>query len=131
MPDVRVVKHLLAANSALTAVVPAARIAAGSLPQGTQMPAISVMHVGSQSLSEISKQSQDRTARVQVTIHAKNYPQQKQVLKLVCEAVPRTRGLIAGVNVVSIRRVGDGPDFSDDAAGIFEQVQDFFVAYSE
>lgn len=131
MPDVTVIRHLLANHAPLTAVVPAARIMGGDLPQGTALPAISVSHVSGKSSKEISAQSRDCTSRVQVTIHAATYPQQKAVLALVRAAVPRTHGTVAGVVVDSITREDDGPDFRDDEAGIYLQTQDFFVKYTE
>jgi len=131
MPDVTVIVHLLKAHTPLTAVVPAARIMGGEIPQGTPVPAISVSHVSAKWSKEISAQSRDCTARVQVTVKAATYPQQKQLLSLVRAAVPRMRGTVAGVVVDSITREDDGPDFRDDDAGIYLQTQDFFVKYVE
>lgn len=131
MPDVTVIRHLLANHAPLTAVVPAARIMGGDLPQGTALPAISVAHVSGVWGRQLGQQSRDCTARVQVTLHAANYPQQKQVMPLVRAAVPRTHGTVAGVVVDSITREADGPDFRDDEAGIYLQTQDFFVKYTE
>lgn len=131
MSDVKVVRHLLATNAALIAVVPAARIIPGLIPQGTTLPAIAVSHVSGTWGSEISAQSRDCTARVQVTVMASTYAQQKQVMALVRTAVPRTHGTINGVSVGSITREPDGPDFRDDVAGIFLQAQDFMVKFNE
>ncbi len=131
MPDVTVIRHLLANHAPLTAVVPATRIMAGDIPQGTPLPAISVSHVSGVWGKQISTQSPDCTARVKVTVKAANYPQQKQLMPLVRAAVPRTRGTVHGVLVESILRDADGPDFRDDDAGIYMQTQDFFVNYIE
>lgn len=131
MPDVAVIVSLLKAHAPLTAVVPAARIMGGDLPQGTPVPAISVSHVSGVWGKQLGQQSRDCTARVQVTVKAANYPQQKQLLPLVRAAVPRTHGTVAGVVVDSITRDADGPDFRDDEAGIYLQTQDFFVKYVE
>lgn len=129
MPDVTIIRTLLAAHAPLTAVVPAARIAAGPITQGAQLPAISVAHVIATWGNQISQQSRDCTARVQVTVKAANYPQQKQIIALVRAAIPRMRGTVAGVQVDSILRDVSGPDFRDDDAGIYLQSQDFFVKY--
>lgn len=131
MSDVKAIRHLLISHAPLTAVVPVARIVAGNLPVGCSIPAVSIAHISGVPGSEISQQSPDKTARVQVTVKAANYPQQKQLIDLVCAAVPRTRGLIAGVQVESILRGSDGPDFSDDELQIYMQTQDFLVKYSQ
>lgn len=131
MPDVKAVRHLLANSAGLIAVVPATRIAAGPLPQGTALPAIAVTHVSGTTNSLISEQGRAVTARVQVTIMAATYVQQKAVLALVRAAVPRTRGTVNGVAVETILREPDGPDFGDYEANIYMQTQDYIVKYTE
>lgn len=131
MPDVKAVRHLLANNAGLIAVVPATRIMAGPLPQGIALPAIAVMHVSGVWAGQISGQSNFVTARVQVTVMANSYVQQKQIIALVRAAVPRTRGTVNGVAVDSILREPDGPDFGDYEANIYMQTQDYIVKYTE
>lgn len=131
MSDVKAVRYLLANNAELVAVVPATRIAAGPLPQGTALPAIAVTHVSGVWGSQISGQSNFVTARVQVTVMASSYVQQKQIIALVRAAVPRTRGTINGVAVDSILREPDGPDFGDFEADIYMQTQDYLVRYTQ
>ena len=131
MSDVKVIRHLLANYAPLTAVVAAARIVAGPVPQGAALPAVSVLHISGVWNKEISRQGQTCTARVQVTVFASTYSQQKQVLRLIRDAVPRTRGLINGVAVNYILREPDGPDFPVEAEGIFMQTQDFMVNFTD
>jgi hypothetical protein len=131
MSGVKVVRYLLANNAPLIAVVPATRIAAGVIPQGSALPAIEVSHLSGTWRSEISAQSGYCTAHVQVTVLASTYAQQKQIMALIRTAVPRTRGTINSVNVDCILRDSDGPDFRNDEAGIYMQSQDFFVKYNE
>lgn len=131
MSDVKVIRHLLTNSAPLIAVVPAARIIAGDIPQGTTMPAIGITHVSGVWDSEISAQGTGCRARVQVTVMGADYPQQKQIMRLARAAVPRTRGTIAGVVVDSILREPDGPDFGADDAGICMQTQDFMVRFTE
>ena len=131
MSDVKVIRYLLANSAPLVAVVSAAKITAGLVSQGTALPAIAVTHVSGVWNSEISQQGRQCTARVQVTVMASTYPQQKQIMALIRSAVPRTRGTINGVSVDSILREPDGPDFRDDEAGIFMQTQDFFVKFND
>lgn len=131
MSDVKAICHLLMNNAPLIAVVPAAKIMAGLIPQGTVLPAIAVSHVSGVWRDEVSQQSGYCRARVQVTVMASNYPQQKEIMALVRAAVPRRPGTVNGVAVDAILREPDGPDFRDDDAGIFLQAQDFMVGYNE
>ena len=71
--------------------------------------------------------------RVQVTVMAATYPQQKQVLALVRAALPRRPGTVNTVQVDSILKDATGPDFRNDGVDppIFMGEQDFLVRYSE
>jgi len=132
MSDVKAVRYLLANNAAMIAVVPAARIYAGIVPQGTALPAIAVTHVSTNRRRIVAGSLvKFCTSRVQVTVMASTYPAQKSTLKLVRDALPETRGTINGVNVDSIANESDGPDFRDDAAGIFMGSTDFMVMFIE
>jgi hypothetical protein len=131
MSDVKVVTYLLAHNAPLNAVVPAASVMPGVIPQGTALPAISVMHVSGVWNGEISQQGRNCRARVQATAMAASYEQLKQIMPLLRAAVPRAGGTINGVSVDCILREPDGPDFVDDDAGLYMQTQDFLVIYNE
>ena len=131
MSDVKVIRYLLANNTALNAVVQPNSIMAGIVPQGATLPAIEITHVSGVWNKEVSEQSKTCRARVQITVIAQSYTQQKQIIDLARDAVPRTRGTIAGVSVDSILREPDGPDFRDDEVGLFMQTQDFIVTYNE
>lgn len=132
MSDVAVIRHLLASNSGLTAVVPVARIKCGPLEQGVALPAIQVSSISAPTWKPIRRGSVlTYRARVQVTVHAANYPSQKAVLSLVKAALPRAHGSIAGVDVASLVHDSDGPDFGDYDAGIFQQSVDYILTFSE
>lgn len=132
MSDVKVVRYLLANNSGLIAVVPATKIMAGVIPQGTVLPAIAVSHVSTVRQQLISAGvTQLCTSRVQITVHARTYVEQKSVLALVRSALPRTHGAVSGVNVDSLVHNLDGPDFRDDEAGIFMGSVDYMVTFNE
>jgi hypothetical protein len=131
MSDVKVIRALLLANAPLIAAVPALKIIAGSMPEGTSMPAIAITHVGRNWGQEISKQSRWVLARTQVTVMASTYPDQKRLIDLVLAAIPRRPGVVNSVKVDHISRESGGPDFEDDAASIYMQTQDFMVAYNE
>jgi len=126
-----VVRHLLAANAEVTAVVPAARIMAGRLPPKTPLPAIAISQVGNRNgFAEVSKQSAYRRTRVQVTVVTDAYEQVGELLGLVRAAVRRRRGEIAGVAVESILQDIEGPDSGEDSAEIFGRSQDFIVCHT-
>jgi hypothetical protein len=132
MSDVHVTRYLLANNTALTAVVPAARIMAGVLPEGIALPAIAVTHVSTLRKNFVAETQVDWcTSRVQVTAMAGTYPDVKSILALVRAALPRSRGLVDGVQVDAIVSDVEGPDFRDDEEGIFCQSHDFVVTYNE
>ena len=131
MSDVKVVRALLVASTTLIAAVPALKIVAGAVPEGTAMPAIGVTHVGRNWGKDISRQSTWVVARTQVTVMASSYPEQKRLIDLVLAAIPRRPGVVSGVKVDNIARESGGPDFEDEAANIYMQTQDFMVAYNE
>jgi len=87
MNGVIVVRSLLVADTGLTALVPEARIAAGSLPQGTVLPAFSLMSVSSVDRNIPAPGPTRRvTERVQVTVLARTYPETKTILAAVRKA---------------------------------------------
>ncbi|MRV72570.1 DUF3168 domain-containing protein [Duganella sp. FT92W] len=131
MSDIKAMQHLLAGDVALTAVVPAARIVAGTVPQKMALPAVSITHISADWRKQVSGQSKYCHARVQVMVTARSYPQKEQILRLVRAAVPRRPGTVAGVAVESILRDQEGADLDDDEIGIFARSQDFIVAYNE
>lgn len=130
MSDVKAVRYLLAHNAALIAVVPAVRIVAGVIEQGTPLPALAVTHVTTIRHQLIARAGQC-VARVQVTVLAATYPEVKSILTLVRAALPRTHGTVNGVKVESLVHDVEGPDFRDDDAGIFMGSQDVIVTYNE
>jgi hypothetical protein len=133
MSSVKIIRALLVADTALLAVVPAARVIAGVLPQGTALPSVAVTEVSTVELSRIDAQAVDALieGRVQVTIFAATYPAQKQLLDLVRKSCNYKRGTVAGLVVSSVRRDSNGPDFNDPAAGFYMQSIDFKVIYHE
>jgi hypothetical protein len=132
MSDVHVVRYLLAHNAGVIAVVPADRIMAGILPQGIALPALAVTHVSTIRKNYVAETAVDWcTSRVQVTGMAATYPALKSLLVLVRAALPRSRGTVDSVAVDAILSDIEGPDFRDDAEGVFMQSHDFVVTYNE
>lgn len=133
MSAVKVVRSLLASNWPLLQVVPAAKIMAGAIPLNTVLPALAVSHISTVERNTVAMDTATvlATSRVQVTVQAKSYAEQKSILELVRKALPNTHATVKGVQVDSILPEGAGPDFRDDEAGIFMQSRDFLVKYTE
>ena len=132
MSGVAIVRYKLANSANLTAVVPAARIQAGVLPQGTPIPYISVTQVsGVDPAKQVAKSSGLHTDRVQITVDAASYPQVRQILALCRAALPYTRGTVNGIACDSIVPDIEGPDGFDDLLKSYFQSQDYMVTWSE
>lgn len=132
MSSVKIIRALLVADTALIALVPAVRVMAGILPQGTAWPAIGITEVGGIDHQALSAGATSHsTSRVQVTIVASSYPEQKVLLRAVRHACRDKRGTIAGITGVSVLLGSKGPDFNDTDTGFFMQSQDFSVSYTE
>lgn len=133
MTGVVAVRTVLIANAALTALVPPARIGAGVLPQDTALPAIS--------LTSVSKVDRNIPApgnyrhvseRVQVTVLARNYPEQLAVMAAVRgAAADQVNPVVSGLTAVTIHTEGAGPDIFSAEASIYQGEQDFRVTYTE
>lgn len=132
MEGVAVIRQVLAANAALIALVPAMRIQAGDMPQGTALPAISIVRVSStdRNLPNPGTYRHVRD-RVQVNVMASTYPQQRAVLAAIRAAAADQFPTVSGIIRVTIHTDGAGPDFINEQASIYVGSQDFIVTYSE
>ena len=132
MNGVIAVRSLLVADTRVTALVPFARIAAGMLPQGTDLPAISLMSVSSVDRNVPAPGAKRRvTERVQVTVLARTYPEVKAILAAVRAAAADQMPAIDGLTDVTVHTDSAGPDFLDEETGIHMQTQDFRVSFNE
>jgi hypothetical protein len=130
--DVKAVRYLLANDATLNATVPATRIMAGIVPQGTVLPCIGITSVSVIRRHTPTKETREFCiARVQVTLMASTYPLLMTLKALVRAAVPRSRGTVNGVLVDSILLDSEGPDFASGDAGILMSSLDFTVHYNE
>lgn len=132
MNGVIALRQLLVASGAVTALVPTARIAAGVLPQGVALPAISITSVSSVDRN-IPNPGANRHVRerVQVTVMASTYPSLKAILAAVKGAAADTMPAVSGITDVVVHTDGAGPDFMDEDASIYLGTQDFAVRFSE
>ena len=130
MSGVAIVRYKLANYANLTAVVPATRIQAGVLPQGTALPTISVTLVSGMTGLHLAAPSGLHIDRVQITVDAASYPQVRQILALCRAALPYTRGTVNSIACDSILPDIEGPDGFDDLLKTYFQSQDFIVRWS-
>lgn len=131
MSGVKVLRHLLTQAAAVTALVPAERIAAGVVPQGATLPAISLTKVSGvpHNPLAVSGVSVLHTDRVQVSALAEYYASMEAILVAVLAACPNQHGNVAGVQLDAIVPDSEGPDLHDPAIGLFERSRDFMVSY--
>ena len=132
MNGVIAVRSLLVADTGVTSLVPVARIAAGMLPQGTDLPAISLLSVSSVDRNVPAPGAKRRvTERVQVTVLARTYPEVKAIIAAVRQAAADQMPNIDGLFDVTVHTDSAGPDFLDEETGIHMQTQDFRVSFNE
>ncbi len=132
MNGVIAVRSLLVADTGVTSLVPVARIAAGMLAQGTDLPAISLMSVSSVDRNVPAPGAKRRvTERVQVTVLARTYPEVKAIIAAARQAAADRMPTIDGLFDVTVHTDSAGPDFLDEETGIHMQTQDFRVAFNE
>lgn len=132
MSAIKIIRALLVADSALTALVPAARVVAGIPAQGIALPLIALTEVSRVDRNLIKGAPTSRsTSRVQVTVMAATYPAQKALLGAVRHAARDKVGTLSDLSNVAIQLDGTGPDFMDTEAYIFQQGQDFRVSFTE
>ncbi|MCK0531771.1 hypothetical protein [Sphingobium agri] len=132
MNGVMVMRKLFVAHAGLIALVPADRIAAGILPQGISLPAISLMSVSTADRNIPNPGTRRQVVeRVQATVMAADYPSLKAVMAQVKKAGADQMPTVTGIENVTVHTDGMGPDFMNEAASIYMQPLDFRVTYSE
>jgi len=131
MSAAAIMRALLVGHAPVTALVPVARIVAGNVPDGS-LPAIGITEISGVEQDTVARASRTLvTARVQVTIYAASYPQQKAILKAAKLGAGVFTGQIAGYAVRSVLRDMIGPDLGDPKIPTFEQSRDFKIAFIE
>lgn len=132
MSGVIIARRLLTDSAAVVAVVTAARIIAGVLPQGTALPAIAVTDVSSTDRQTVKGAVLILvTERVQVTVIAATYPDVKILMKLVRSACRDKVGTVGAFTGTTCHLDSKGPDFIDPDVGFFMQSQDLRVTFKE
>jgi hypothetical protein len=102
------------------------------LPQGTDLPAISLMSVSSVDRNIPAPGPKRRvTERVQVTVLARTYPEAKTLIAAIRAALADQMPVIDGLFDVTVHTDSAGPDFLDEETGIHMQTQDLRVSFNE
>lgn len=130
MSGVAIIRSILANNGNLVSAVTSDKIIAGTAPINTLLPVVTVTQISGieyQLIKQIGVQLV--SDRVQVTVLANSYVQQKQLLELVRASVQSTRGTVNGFAVDSIVRQIDGPDLYSDDPVMYEQSIDYIVRF--
>lgn len=132
MNGVVVMRALLLEHAPVASMV-ADRVFADKVPLGQPLPAISISEISRVEKATVANDGPATlvTARIQVNVHATNYPEQKALLLAAKLGSGTHTGEIAGVAVRSVLRDSVGPDMGDDSAGIYQQSRDFKVTYIE
>ncbi|WP_347271801.1 tail completion protein gp17 [Rhizorhabdus histidinilytica] len=129
MTGALIVTAVLRAASAVTAIVPEARIKAGRLPEDIQLPALVVRNISSVERRTLTREATIRTTdRVSVAVRAASYRDQGAIIRLVRSACAGLTGDIGGGSSVAIINAGTGPDVAGPGNS-FEQSQDFLVSF--
>jgi len=136
MSAVAIVRALLAADSAVLALVPADRIYAGAATQFAVLPVISVTRIYGDEISTIARRQAGKTmrTRVQVTVLAKDpggYAASEKILKAAALGAGVHTGQVLSYHVKSILQQGEGPDLPVGDDKIHEKSRDFMVTFSE
>lgn len=130
MSGVAVLRHLLANNGAVTAVVPATRIFAGDAAIKTAFPLLIVTQISGVPVNYIHNGSRiPQIDRVQVSALATSYATVKQLMGLIFAACPSQKGTVNGVTVIDIVPDFQGPDLFNDDPVFYSQAQDFLVRW--
>lgn len=137
MSATAIVRALLVTHAPLTALVPAARIIAGIIPQNTTLPAISITEISSNPKITTTRRAtatEPMESRVQVTVLTKGenaYRQLKAILHAAKLGKGVHTGVIAGFDVNSVMPVNVNPEIPPADDGIYEQSRDFMVVFAE
>ncbi len=124
-----IIGALLLADADLLAVVPAARIKAGALPENVPLPALLVTCTSSVERAALVRGAKARTVdRISVTVRAASHADRKTVMGLVTACCAGKTGAVGGGSSVAIRPAGRGPDLRGPG-DTFDRTADFRVSY--
>ena len=128
MNAVSVMRALLLGHQPVQAIV-GDKVYAGDIDYD-KLPAVGLREISRKEADTVGGTSRMVTARVQVTVHAGTYPEQKALLQATRLGAGVYTGVLAGVQVRSVLRDTVGPDLNPDE-NLFQQSRDFKVTYLE
>lgn len=132
MDGVATLVQIMRGDSGVTALAASSGIMAGVLPQGMVLPAIGVTSVSRMARHPVAPQPvRHCRERVQVTVIAATYEDQKAVLRAVVRACDMAFPIVPGITNVTVRTDAAGPDFMSEDESLHIGLQDFIVTYSE
>lgn len=129
-----VIRALLVADSAVTALAPATRIYPSEIPESATLPALATNTVSTVDLPTDGAAGEANRlvrSRVEVTVVAADLVQHQQLMRAVTNACRYQRGSVAGVSVVLVERDSVGVRRRDPDTGVYTQPVDFFVTHRE
>jgi hypothetical protein len=123
----------MVADGDLTALVPSARTFLGPAPLGTALPFIMLSSISKVDLNiPAPGVTRSVSERVQVTVVARNYPEQKAILRAARRAAAdKLNPAVPDISGVTIHTDGAGPDFYDEDYAGWRGSQDLRVRYLE
>ncbi|MBD1583498.1 tail completion protein gp17 [Pseudoalteromonas sp. S16_S37] len=101
----------------------------GSIPEGTELPAISYLVVNDKPINTIDLTG-PRQADVQISSVAEQDDQAYTLAKSIRNALPSIKGVHAGINLKSIIENQEIPS-ADEGSSTFRRIQDYTINYSE
>lgn len=131
MSGAAIARQLLIARAGLTALVPAARIIAGVIPQATALPCIGITEVSSTDRMTLRGSAFIKVSEtVQITVMASTYPACKAAMAQARKACRDYVGDIGTYSAITCHLAFKGPDFQTDT-GIVAQTHDIRITFSE
>lgn len=122
--------NLLSSDAGVSGVV-SNRIYPVKLPQDPTYPALTYFRVSALRHSVMGNDTGLVEKRIQVSSWAKLYSEVNNLAERVRDAMQRTRGTFAGVEILDIFMEGDGPEIWEDAVGAYQAITDCNVIYRE
>lgn len=130
MSGTAIINYMLSNDGGIIPAMPELNVISGTVPLNTQLPVISIRQISGLEYKTIKRiGDQLVTDRVQVSVLASTYYQQKEIIELVRSALVPTRGNVGIYMVDSITPDIDGPDLYSENPVTYEQSIDYMVRF--
>lgn len=121
---------ILSSHAGVSGVV-SGRIYPVKLPQNPTYPAVTYFRVSGLRHSAMGNDTGLVEKRIQISSWAKTYGAVNDLAEQVRDAMQRTRGTFAGIEIIDIFMEGDGPEIWEDDVGAYQAITDCNVIYRE